>query len=98
MFIVTVRFTVRPGCEERFLEAVRAQSGNSLTKEPECRRFDVCVSADRPRDVFLYEVYTSPAAFDAHVQTAHFEHFGAVTQGWIEQKAVDTWTLSRMRG
>lgn len=98
MFIVTVRFTVRPGCEERFLEAVRAQSVNSLTRESECDRFDVCVSADRPRDVLLYEAYASAAAFDAHLQTAHFENFEAVTQEWIEQKAVDTWTLSGMRG
>jgi quinol monooxygenase YgiN len=93
MFIVTVRFTVRPGYEERFLEAVSAQRVNSLTREPECNRFDVCVSVDRPRDVFLYEAYASAAAFDAHLRTAHFEDFAAVTKEWIEQKAVDTWTL-----
>jgi quinol monooxygenase YgiN len=98
MFIVTVRFTVRPGYEERFLEAARAQRVNSLTREPACDRFDVCVSADRPRDVFLYEAYASAAAFDAHLLTAHFENFGSVTREWIEQKAVDTWTLSATRG
>ena len=94
MFIVTVRFTIHTGHEADFLAAVRTQSRNSLTKEPDCKQFDVCVSADRPNEVFLYEAYASPAAFDSHVKTPHFANFSAVTQAWIEQKTVDTWTLN----
>lgn len=92
MFIVTVRFVVHQGREAAFLEAVQAQSVNSLAREPECRQFDVCVSVERPQDVFLYEVYASAAAFDAHLQTPHFGDFAAKTQDWIERKLVDTWT------
>lgn len=94
MFIVTVRFSIREGCEARFLEAVHVQSKTSLALEPECTQFDVCVSADRPRDVFLYEAYTSAAAFDEHVKTGHFARFSSLTQDWVDAKVVETWTLS----
>lgn len=94
MFVVTVRFTVRAGHEAEFLTAVRAQSRNSLAREPACVRFDVCVDAAQPQDIFLYEVYASAAAFDEHQLTPHFAQFGSLTQDWVEEKTVDTWTLA----
>jgi quinol monooxygenase YgiN len=70
-FVVVVEFSVGAEGRARFLDLVRANAAASVRDEPGCRRFDVLVP---PQDgpVMLYEIYDSPAAFDAHLATAHF--------------------------
>lgn len=91
MLVVTVRFTIRSGREEEFHAAVLDQARNSLRLEPECHQFDVCRNPDHAGEVFLYEVYTDAAAFDAHQKTDHFAGFGARVRDMVEEKAVETW-------
>jgi quinol monooxygenase YgiN len=91
MLAVTVRFTVKPGCEERFLARVRVQARASLDAEPDCRQFDVCRDVSDARRVFLYEVYTSAAAFAAHLASAHFLAFDADTRAWTDEKVIERW-------
>jgi quinol monooxygenase YgiN len=91
MFVVTVTFQIRAGHEEAFRAAVLDQARNSLRLEPDCQQFDVCRSPDRPGEVFLYEVYASAAAFDAHQKTDHFAAFGARVKDMVETKTVTTW-------
>jgi len=58
--------------------AVQIHRTTSLTPNTPplfCRQFDVCVSASHSNGVFLYEVYDSKAAFDAHLASAHFRQF-----------------------
>lgn len=88
---VVVRFVVKAGVEARFLERVLRQAEESLRHEPECRQFDVCVDPTDPRRVLLYEIYTSDAAFEAHLRTAHFQAFDAETRSWVDEKAVERW-------
>ncbi len=88
---VVVRFVVKAGVEARFLERVLRQAGESLRHEPECRQFDVCVDPADPRRVRLYEIYTSDAAFEAHLRTAHFQAFDAETRAWVDEKTVERW-------
>ena len=42
MFVVTVRFQIKPGQEDDFHAAVLDQARNSLRLEPDCHQFDVC--------------------------------------------------------
>jgi (4S)-4-hydroxy-5-phosphonooxypentane-2,3-dione isomerase len=91
MFVVTVHFEIRPGHETEFGEAVREQARTSVREEPACRQFDVCLDPAKPAEAFLYELYASAAAFDAHTRTAHFARFGARTAPWVERKIVRTW-------
>ncbi len=67
MHAVTVAFEIYPAHVNAFREAVLAQARNSLDREEPCRRFDVCLDPKRPDRVFLYELYDTPAAFQAHL-------------------------------
>jgi len=91
MFVVTVNFEIKAGQEEAFHAAVLDQARNSLRLEPDCQQFDVCRKADNPGEVFLYEVYASAAAFEAHQETDHFAGFGERVKDLVEKKTVSTW-------
>ena len=96
MYVVTVDLGIRRGHAEAFLEAIRAQATNSLEREEACLQFDVCTASDDAGRVFLYEVYGDEAAFQDHLETAHFHEFDASTADWVESKRVETW--HRIRG
>lgn len=88
MYVVAVTFQIQPTWQAEFLRAVQANAAQSLQAEPGCLQFDVCVSLADPNQVFLYEIYTSAAAFQAHLATPHFVAFNQETQAWVEHKAV----------
>jgi len=94
MFVVTVTFGIQPDHVEGFQAAVLSQARNSLELEADCHRFDVCFDDDDPGRVFLYELYTDAAAFQAHLDSAHFKDFDATVADWLESKEVDTWRLA----
>ena len=66
MFVVTVDFRSAPDKATDFLAALRENAAASVRDEPGCLRFDVCTDPDDPTRVFLYEIYTDAAAFEAH--------------------------------
>jgi (4S)-4-hydroxy-5-phosphonooxypentane-2,3-dione isomerase len=87
MYVVTVAFEIVPDHVEDFRAAVMRQAENSVGNEPDCHRFDVSVAGDDPAKVFLYEIYTDEAAFQAHLKTAHYADFNATTTPWVKAKA-----------
>jgi quinol monooxygenase YgiN len=64
----------RPGLEGAFrtkiVELVRA-----VRREPGCVTFTAYEARDTPGRVYLYEIYTDAAAFDAHLKTGHVHAF-----------------------
>jgi len=94
MFVVTVTFEVKPGSEADFLARVLRQARDSLEREAECECFDVCTDAARPGAVFLYEIYRDAAAFQAHLESAHFKDFDLEVRDWLADKQVATWRLA----
>lgn len=92
MFVITVRFTLKAGFEEAFLQRVSQQARESVDREPGCRQFDVCRTDAEPGRVFLYEVYDDAAAFAGHLQSSHFLAFDAETRSWVEEKVAEPWT------
>ncbi len=91
MFVVTVTFTLKPGTRNAFLPLMVENASTSLSDEPGCRQFDVCL-CDDPKTVFLYEVYDDSAAFDAHLESAHFTSFDAAVADMIDAKIVQQFT------
>ena len=91
MFAVTVLLEVDDRHLPEFMEAMRAQARNSLELEQDCRRFDICVDAGDRRRVFLYEIYTDKAAFDAHLKTGHFLEFDRQAKDRLVSKKVECW-------
>ncbi|KNG93304.1 putative quinol monooxygenase [Pseudaestuariivita atlantica] len=88
MYAVCVTFRVRADAVDAFLPRMLANAETSLATEAGCHQFDVCREGN---EVFLYELYADRAAFDAHLDTAHFRDFDAATADMIEEKTVKTY-------
>lgn len=91
MYIVTVIFEVAPENADAFKKRMLQQANDSLTLEPGCNQFDVCLAADNPGKCFLYEKYDDRVAFDTHLASHHFQDFDETVKPWIVSKEVNTW-------
>ncbi|NJM50717.1 MAG: antibiotic biosynthesis monooxygenase [Sphingomonadales bacterium] len=89
MYVVTVEFDVFDEHRATFLQAVKQQAKDSLDREAGCHHFDIC-SIENGDDeiIFLYELYDDRAAFDLHLESAHFLSFNEKTSPWTRNKTV----------
>ena len=94
MYVVTVTFRAVLDKAEDFLNAMRENARASIEREPGCLRFDVCTSPDDPSQVFLYEIYTDRAAFDAHLAAPHYLEFNELVADWTAEKIVQSFELA----
>jgi len=90
MYVVTVRFRIKPEHSQGFMPLMLSNASDSLRNEAGCHRFDVCSDSERPDDLFLYEIYADSSAFDTHLQSPHFREFDEKTQHMIASKEVLT--------
>ncbi|MDX8350587.1 putative quinol monooxygenase [Cognatiyoonia sp. IB215446] len=91
MYAVCVTLTLKPGKATEFMPLMLENAQLSLRDEPDCHQFDVATNSHDPDAVFLYELYTDSAAFDAHLTSAHFRAFDTATHNLIAEKTVHTW-------
>lgn len=91
MFVIVVTFRIKPEYRESFEQAILKNAAESLASEPGCHLFDVC-SDTANDDIFLYEVYQDAAAFDAHLASAHFKAFDALSAPWVAEKRIQRMT------
>ena len=91
---VCVTFQVKPEHFDEFLDRVKQQANDSLSKEAWCHQFDVSTREDAPFEVLLYETYDDRTAFlEKHRQTDHFAEFNATVSDWIAAKQVGVWDI-----
>lgn len=88
MLIVVVEFTVDREHLKAFLPLMRENARASLEEEPRCHRFDVCVAAEMPTQVLLFEVYDDESAFQTHLESPHFKAFAAATENMITERSI----------
>jgi (4S)-4-hydroxy-5-phosphonooxypentane-2,3-dione isomerase len=89
MHIVTVLFKIHPAHYSEFVIAIKDNAQASLSAEPGCHQFDVCEGSDAQKpEIFLYEVYASKEAFQAHLAMPHFAQFNTLTAPWVADKTV----------
>jgi quinol monooxygenase YgiN len=91
--VIYVEFTIKAAAVERFHALILENARLSLEREPGCRRFDVLIDAAAPNRIVLYEIYESPAAFDAHMATAHYKTFAATADDLLEGRRVERLTF-----
>ena len=91
MYAVVVTFEIREDRIGAFMPAMLRNAQTSLAEEPGCLRFDVCTDPGRPTEVFLYELYTDRAAFEAHLASDHFAAFDAHVAEMIATKDIRTY-------
>lgn len=87
--VILVRFRVEAGQMAAFLDHLARNAAASVADEPGCRRFDVLTAEAGGDEVVLYEIYDSPAAFEAHLQTPHFAAFAASTKPLVLSSSVE---------
>lgn len=87
MYAVTVCFTPKSDAFEAFLPLMLENARTSLAQEPGCQQFDVCLDEARSQ-IFLYEIYDHKAAFEAHLDSAHFKSFAAATADMVADKTL----------
>jgi quinol monooxygenase YgiN len=51
-----------------------------------CRAFNITVSQKDENHVFIFEVYDSAAALDAHRQTDHFKKYATITKDMVAKR------------
>lgn len=71
---LTVSLLIRAGQEGAALAALEPLAKHSR-REPDCLAYEVHRAQDEPRRFFIYEIYRSAAALDAHHKTPHFIHY-----------------------
>ena len=86
--VVIVFFSVRPESRDAFRQAVLENAAASLRLEPGCHTFDVCEDP-ASGEFFLYELYESAQAFQAHLAMDHFRRFDALCRDWVLAKQVE---------
>lgn len=91
MYAVCVTFQLHSGQEDGFLPLMLENARVSLIDEAGCHQFDVLSNAGAPGTVFLYELYEDRAAFDAHLDSAHFQAFDEAVTSMIADKQISTW-------
>ncbi len=74
-FVVIAEFTLKPGCLDAFLAIASDDARDSVAYEPGCQQFDAVQPENEPDRIVLYEVYDDRAAFEAHLQAAHYFPF-----------------------
>ena len=93
MYVVTVVFQIRPDAVAAFLPLMLENARASFAQEPGCLRFDVCQDDAEHGRIFLYEIYSDRAAFEAHLGSGHFRAFSAASAPLVADKRVETWSL-----
>jgi (4S)-4-hydroxy-5-phosphonooxypentane-2,3-dione isomerase len=78
------RFVVRPGMREEFLDLLRWDAQVARDSEPGTLRLDVWEVDTEPGVIYVYEVYTSPEAFEVHIKNEPVRKFAQIMDSLIE--------------
>jgi quinol monooxygenase YgiN len=93
-FALVVRFTVLPGSEEAFDALTAATTAAIRASEPGTLVY-ACHQVDQaPQQRIFYELYRDRAAFDAHENQPHVQHFLQAREALLDDVAVDFLTLA----
>jgi (4S)-4-hydroxy-5-phosphonooxypentane-2,3-dione isomerase len=85
-YINAVDIDVVPGQIDNYLAALKENGAAAVKQEPGCHEFNITVSQKDPNHVFIFEVYDSAAALDAHRQTDHFKKYAAITKEMVAKR------------
>ena len=87
-FAIVVEFRLKPGTRQEFRRLIDRNASTSAQTEPGCQRFDVLEPEEKPDSIFLYEIYDDKAAFEAHLQSAHYAAFNSESAPLIAERSV----------
>ncbi|MFC6673647.1 putative quinol monooxygenase [Marinobacterium aestuariivivens] len=101
MYCIFISVDLKPGARARYLELIAENARASVENEPGCHTFDVLADREDENRVYLYEVYDSPDALQAHKETEHYLRDRAQINELINKQQVlraDVLTFCPARG
>lgn len=84
MFVLLVKYKCKPGCRDKYYEAIRANHiDESSLAEDGCIRYEYSFGIDE--DVLLLtEVWRDAEAIEYHKNSAHFARLGELKAEFVE--------------
>ena len=71
---------------DAFAAATREVGQASVRSEEGCLALYAVAEKDNPSRVRVFEIYRDPAAYQAHLQTAHFKKFRTTTETMVKAR------------
>ncbi|MCP8689853.1 putative quinol monooxygenase [Marinobacterium sedimentorum] len=88
MYCIFISVDLKPGAKKTYLELIQANARASVEQEPGCHTFDVLLDRENDSRVYLYELYESPQALQAHKETPHYLRDREQINALIERQQV----------
>jgi (4S)-4-hydroxy-5-phosphonooxypentane-2,3-dione isomerase len=92
-YVVSVDFVTAPENFDHFKQIMNENAKASVSDEIGCREFNVYEVPTTPNHLYLYEVYDDEAAFQQHLNSAHYKHFNEVSAPIVTSRAVSRGTM-----
>jgi quinol monooxygenase YgiN len=82
---------IQPGQIAAYRDALREEIAASIRVEPGVLNLYAVSVKDQPSQVRIFEVYQNQAAYESHLQTAHFKKYKSETQAMVKSlKLIET--------
>ena len=76
--------SIDPAQLDAYKAALREEIETSIRIEPGVLTLYAVTVKDHPNEVRLFEMYASPAAYRAHLQSEHFKKYKSATAGMVK--------------
>ena len=87
-FVRVADIEVDPAQREAFISAVKEEMEESVRMEPGVLALYAVAEKDSPSRLRFFEVYADEAAYDAHVQSPHFQKYRTTTEPMIRTRVL----------
>jgi quinol monooxygenase YgiN len=82
---------IDPNQIQAYRAALKEEIEASIRIEPGVLTLYAVSVKDHPMQIRIFETYASPAAYEAHLQTAHFKKYKSETQSMVRSlKLIET--------
>src|SRR4051794_3996432 len=85
-YVRIAELQIDPAQAEAFAAATREVGQASVRLEEGCLVLYAVAEKDNPAFVRVFEIYRDPAAYQAHVQTPHFQKFRSTTEAMVRSR------------
>ena len=85
MYVVISPIQIIEGHKEELVNELLEEAKVVATDEPGCLRFEVIQDAGDSNRIWIYEVFTDEAAFQAHAKAPHVTKFLEAAKAWTDE-------------
>jgi quinol monooxygenase YgiN len=90
-FTRVAEIEVDPAQREAFISAVKEEMDASVRGEPGVLALYAVADNDAPTRLRFFEIYTSEAAYNAHLESPHFRKYRLTTEPMVRSRVlIDT--------